>query len=202
MTSAHGENGNKKGRPRDEQVMATDSELLRESRRRPDAFVEVCERHASSLRTWLRHEAGDATDDLLAETFARAWLARRRFRDPGDGSAGAWLHGIARNLVRDGRRRGAIETRARRRLGLPLGSELSAFGEAEDRVDASSDFAVLAPLVAELSDDQRNALELRVVEELDYAEIAERLEISPVTARTRVHRALKSLRRQTETSER
>jgi RNA polymerase sigma factor (sigma-70 family) len=42
--------------------------------------------------------------------------------------------------------------------------------------------------------DQREALELRVVHELDHDEIGERLSVSPVTARTRVHRALKALR--------
>jgi DNA-directed RNA polymerase specialized sigma24 family protein len=43
---------------------------------------------------------------------------------------------------------------------------------------------------------QRRALELRVVDELAYAEIGELLSITPEGARTRVFRALDSLRNQ------
>jgi len=84
----------------------TDAELLRRSRRDPDSFVLLCQRHAGQLQGWLRSEL--RTDvlarEVLAETFAEAWFAARRFRDPDDGSAGAWLQGIARNLVRRIRR--------------------------------------------------------------------------------------------------
>jgi DNA-directed RNA polymerase specialized sigma24 family protein len=60
--------------------------------------------------------------ELVGEVFARAWISRRRYRDPGDGSATPWLFGIARNVVADGRRRAAIDARARRRLGMQTGS--------------------------------------------------------------------------------
>jgi RNA polymerase sigma-70 factor (ECF subfamily) len=183
--------------------MATDAELLRESRRRPDAFVEVCGRHVDDLAGWLRREVGTiAAEDLLAETLARAWFVRRRFRDPGSGSAGPWLQGIARNLVRDYRRRGAIEARACRRLGLPLNLESEAFADANDRLTAAADYQAVAPRLAQLPAGQRAALELRVVDELEYEEIGSRLAVSPATVRTRVHRALKTLRGVSEGSER
>jgi RNA polymerase sigma-70 factor (ECF subfamily) len=178
----------------------TDAELLRESRRRPDAFVEVCSRHADALAAWLRRDVGaNIAEELLAETLARAWLGRRRYRDPGDGSGGPWLFGIARNLVRDYRRRGAIDTRARRRLGLP--TDADAYSDVDDRVSAEARFASVAPLLDELPPEQRAALELRVVDELDYGAIGARLEVNAVTARTRVHRALKTLRARAERSE-
>ena len=185
-----------------EQVMKSDAVLLRESRRRPDAFVEVCERHASDLSAWLRREVGaDAADDLLAETLSRAWFHRRRFRDPGTGSAGPWLQGIARNLVRERHRAGAIEARAVRRLGIILPRAASLAVDSDARVDAKAAYGELEPLVDELPDEQREALELRVLGELDYREIGARLEIPAVTARTRVYRALKTLRARTERSE-
>src|SRR5206468_10853555 len=61
-----------------------------------------------------------AASDLTAETFARAWLGRGRFRDERDGSALPWLLGIAANVLADTVRRDRIETRARERLGLRL----------------------------------------------------------------------------------
>ena len=176
--------------------MATDAELLRESRRRPDAYVEVCRRHAPDISGWLRRQVGaDQADDLLAETFARGWYARRRFRDPGAGSAGPWLQGIAANVVRDYRRRGAIELRARRKLGLPPAAVQDANDDVVERLSVQSEYgAVLDARLGELPVEQRAALELRVLDELDYEEIGARQAVSPTTARTRVHRALKSLR--------
>ena len=173
-----------------------DARLLRESRSRPDAFVDVCERHASALLGWLRREVGGGVaEELLAETFARAWYGRRRFRDPGTGSAGPWLHGIARNLVRDYRRRGAIESRARRRLQLAVPAyEPAASADSDERVSAETSYASVEPRFDELPEGQRDALRLRVVEELEYEEIGRRLAIKAATARTRVHRALRTLR--------
>ena len=126
--------------------MASDAELIRESGRRPDAFVEVCRWHAGDLSGWLRREVGGSVaDDLLAETFARAWFARRRFRDPGTGSAGPWFQGIARNVVREYRRDGVFEGRAIRKLGLPRASEDTSILQSDERLDAAAEYACSRP---------------------------------------------------------
>ena len=51
----------------------------------------------------------------------------------------------------------------------------------------------LVAAVATLSDDAREAITLRVVDELSYPEVAARLEISEQTARMRVSRGLRAL---------
>ena len=51
----------------------------------------------------------------------------------------------------------------------------------------------LREAVAGLSEAQRAALELRILNELPYAEVGARLGIEPVTARMRVSRALRTL---------
>lgn len=170
----------------------TDAALLRRSRRSPDAFVEVCRRHSDALAGWLRAEVHDdgLAAELLAETLSEAWFARSRFRDPGDGDARAWLFGIAKNLVRHLYRDRAIERRARVRLKLAVPDEDAA--AVLDRVAAAQNRISLDGL----PDEQRRALELRVVDDLDYAEIGERLQITPEGARTRVFRALGALRAQ------
>jgi len=175
--------------------MATDADLLRESHRRPDAYVEVCERHVADISRWLRRQVGQAdAGDLLAETLARGWYARRRFRDPGTGSAGPWLQAIAANVVREYRRRGAVDLRARRKLGLSVAVETTVLEEADARLSAAHDFLALSAPLGRLPNEQRTALELRVVDELEYAEIGARQGVAAATARTRVHRALASLR--------
>ena len=60
----------------------------------------------------------DAAADLMAETFARAYLGRRRFRGSSEEEARAWLFGIARRRLAMYIRRGKAERRALRRLGL------------------------------------------------------------------------------------
>ncbi|HEY3922248.1 MAG TPA: RNA polymerase sigma factor [Gaiellaceae bacterium] len=186
----------------DEQVMAarhdsrTDAELLRRARRDPDAFIAVCARHGEALQAWLRRELGDdrLAQELLAETFATAWLASARFREQGDG-AGPWLYGIAHNLVRRLRRQGAIERRARQRIGLPV-TEEDSFEPVIERLGAAQQLGELDGEIDRLPVEQREALELRVIEALDYAEVGRRLRISPGAARARVFRALSTLRAQ------
>lgn len=170
----------------------TDAALLRRSRRDPEAFVEVCGRHADALAGWLRVQVRDdvLAHELLAETLSEAWFSRGRFRDPGDGDARGWLFGIAKNLVRRMYRERAIERRARLRLRLPVAGDEAA--DALDRIAAAQELGSLDAL----PDEQREALELRVVQELDYAEIGDRLALTPAGARTRVFRALGTLRTQ------
>ena len=99
---------------------------------------------------WLRRELGDdlLAQEVLAETFAAAWLASGRFRDQGEGAA-PWLHGIARNLVRRLRRDGAIETRARQRLGLPT-LEPDNFEPVIERLSAGQEFETFSEEFARL----------------------------------------------------
>jgi len=175
----------------------TDAELIRECAKRPEAFVEVCERHAHAIRGWLRSESGsdELSAELLAETLAQAWYSRRRFRDPGGGSARPWLFGIASNLLRRHRRAGAVERRARLRLGIPLEfSSEDAYADVDARLSASTAARRLSLEIGALSPEQRQVLRLRVVAGLEYHEIATRLAITTGTARIRVFRALKALR--------
>ena len=175
----------------------TDADLLRAARRRPDAFVEVCERHVDALRRWLRRETrdDDVAAELVAETLAAAWSSRKRFRHPGSGSARPWLFGIARNLLLRYWQQGAVERRARQRLAFRLDvAAADPYDEVERRVAASATSDRLRNGLDALPREQREALTLRVVDEIDFDEIASELAIAPTTARTRVFRALTALR--------
>ena len=177
-------------------VTRTDAELLLAARQDPQAFRELYERYAAWIRSWfLRHTGSEsAALDLTAETFAQAFGAAGRFRDEADGSAAPWLFGIGRNLLRQYHKHNRIETAARARLGIPL-----AFAECEeyDRVDERDEAVVLAPRLRRalggLPTEQRRALQLRVVHQLPYEEVAGRLGCSQNAARLRVSRALRAL---------
>src|SRR4051794_29461103 len=98
--------------------MTTDAELVRAAD--AGAFGELYGRHAAAVHEWFARRVAWAAADLTAETFARAWLSRRRFRDDREGTALPWLLGIGRNVLRESARHDRVETAARARLGLPV----------------------------------------------------------------------------------
>jgi RNA polymerase sigma-70 factor, ECF subfamily len=171
---------------------ASDATLLRACEGDPDAFCLLYDRWAGPVYRFFAAQAHDVASDLAAETFARAWIGRRRFRDEAGGSAGPWLFGIARNVLLDSVRARRAETAARARLGLPeaLAPDLG-FERVEERL--STPPGLLAAL-ATLSEAEREALCLRVIAELGYEEIAQRLGVRPAAVRLRVSRALRRLR--------
>jgi RNA polymerase sigma factor (sigma-70 family) len=178
----------------------TDAELLTAAERDASAFGELYRRHVRRVHAWFARRADWAAADLTAETFARAWLRRRGFRDEHDGWALPWLLGIAHNVLRESARRDRIETRARERLGLPLDlAEEDGYAAVEERL---SPRRALAAALDELPDHERDAVELRVIGELPYREVARRLSIRPEAARLRVSRALRRLAQLTPKEER
>jgi RNA polymerase sigma-70 factor (ECF subfamily) len=176
-----------------------DSDLLARARTDPDAFRIVYERHAVAMRNYIRRRVGDpdAANDLLAETFAQAWRSRRRFRDPGDGSCQRWLYGIAQNLLRHYERTRAVQTRARQKLGIALDTPDGA-DATDERLDAAALGPVLNAAVDQLPDDQQDAIRLRVLGELQYDEVADRLGCTNDSARRKVSRALRTLQTKLE----
>src|SRR5262249_11824555 len=147
----------------------SDAELLQLSGSDGEAFGLLYDRHVGTIYAWCRARAGEAAADMTAEVFARAWLNRSRFRDEANGSAGPWPFGIAGNLYRDWLRRKRVEAKARQRLGLPELRADSELERVEERLSLPPD-ALAA--VASLGQPDRDALELRVVEDRPYSEVA------------------------------
>ncbi len=173
----------------------TDAELIVASRTDPAAFRELYDRWAERLLAYFYRRVFDAevAADLLAETFAIAYERRSRFRDVGR-PGGAWLYGIAAKELSHWFRRQAVEKRAVRRLSIevpPLDDESVARIEA--LADAGEHREALAGAMARMTFGERQAVELRVVDELAYCEIAARLDCTENTARQRVHRGLARL---------
>ena len=158
----------------------------------PDGFAVFYRRHVEAI---LRYHArwacdAEAAADLTAETFAAALEAKDRFK-PGGPPARSWLFGIAVKKLADYRRRGYAEDRARRRLGM----ERVEPTEADLRwIESLAGDVEVAAFVDELPEEQRHAVTARVVEEREYEEIAEELQISTAGVRKRVSRGLAVLR--------
>ncbi len=143
------------------------------------------------LRFFLRATSrADLAADLTAETFARALESVASY-DPVKGRADQWLFGIARNVLGSSYRRGRVDAAARERLGLPRLMLDDHVTDTILRLGGQNE-ATLA--LAQLPQEQRLAVEARVVEERDYAEIARDLRCSEAVVRQRVSRGLRALR--------
>jgi len=174
----------------------SDNELLRAARRNPEAFATFYDRYAGALFGWLCRASGDpqVAADLTAEAFATALANLGRFRGRHDRSAPAWLFGTARLLLLAYRRHERRETAARRKVGMPVHDyDVSDFEAVENRCELDALHEQLERSLAALPELQRRAIQLRIVEELEYERVANDLETSPAAARTYVSRALRSL---------
>jgi RNA polymerase sigma factor (sigma-70 family) len=154
------------------------------------AFYQLFERQV--LGFFMRATARpELAADLTAETFARALESLAAY-DPARGRADQWLFGIARNVLGSSYRQGRVESAARERLGLPRLVLDDHAVETIARLSEREDQAALA--LACLPDEQQHAIQARVVEGRDYAEIAGELRCSEAVVRQRVSRGLSTLR--------
>lgn len=173
----------------------SDGELLRACAEQPEAFGQFYRRHVRAVLAYAHRRTGrtELAADICAETFARA-LERAEQYDSDRGPGRAWLFTIAGSVLVDGARRGQVEARARRRLGMPARDLTDADIERiEELIDAGRAIDSDA-LVGDLPPEQREAVLARVVEERSYAEIAADLRVSEAVVRQRVSRGLSSLR--------
>jgi RNA polymerase sigma factor (sigma-70 family) len=155
-------------------------------------------RDARRLLIWLTRRTydGQLAVDLVGETYARAWESRARYAGgPDDADAlAAWTFGIARHVLADALRRGRSERAALARLHVePPQLAPDEIARLEELAELGSLRAALAVALQDLSPEQRDAVRLRVVEELDYPAIARRLGISEDAVRARVSRGLRTL---------
>lgn len=141
--------------------------------------------HGIGLR-FLRSEA-DA-DDLVQETFLRAWNAIDRF-DP-DRPLLPWLRRIATNWalnrIDSSRRRGEEELTDVVPSSAP---------SAEDELERTRLNERVRSALQQLPEDQRMILVLRAVDGLSYREIADTLDVPIGTVMSRLARARESMRK-------
>lgn len=131
----------------------------------PDGFAEMVERSEPGLRRLLGRIGGRGADidDLVQETYLRAWRGFGRFR--GESSLTTWITRIAvnvsRNWARSRRTTVTLCRDAESTLGSRTGARDAAVMEAYEQA------------LARLSPDQRSVFLLHEAEGLSYQEVAE-----------------------------
>jgi len=161
-----------------------------------NAFNDLYQRNAEPVLLFFARRTLDVEIalDLTAETFAQAWRGWRGVRTDSREEVQGWLFTIARRQLSHYLRRGAVERRALKQLGLSVpGLAEDEAAEIERAAGLESLRSVLGDELKKLNQDQRDALQLRIIDELPYPEVARRLGTTEPTARARVSRGLRAL---------
>jgi RNA polymerase sigma-70 factor (ECF subfamily) len=156
-----------------------------------DEIGDFYARHEGEVLSFFlrRTREPETAADLAAETFAEVVAQTRRgteVREPR-----AWLYTLARGKLADYQRRGYVAERARRRIGL---ERLEWTEDELERVLAAGSGADLEQALDALPPEQRASVIGRVVEEREYADLAQAQQTSEAVVRQRVHRGLARLR--------
>jgi RNA polymerase sigma-70 factor (ECF subfamily) len=125
--------------------------------------------------------------DLVQETFLQAIRSVHRFR--GESSIYTWLHGILLNLARK-------LYRSRDRLVNDEELARTAAGyteEAPSQLDVEKSTSLLMQALGSLSEAHREVLVLRYFEGMKLRAIAEHLDVSAGTIKSRLHYALEEM---------
>lgn len=144
-------------------------------------FGDLYERHASGLYRFALRMSGDAAlaEDLVSETFLRAWLAPAKTRLP---TVKSYLFTIARNLY--------LTTLRKRSREMELPESLPDGAAASDEMVAGrEELRAVAADLARLPELDRAALLLRALDGMPYEEIAAALGLTVAAAKVKVHRA-------------
>jgi RNA polymerase sigma-70 factor (ECF subfamily) len=178
--------------------VVTDEELL----------VRIGERDSAALRTLfqryharvfhfvqrrLRDES--LSEEVVADVFFEVWRSVEHFA--GASRPSTWIFGIA-----NFKSAGAHRDRQRHKRASVIPTNVEFLHRAPDRMDPAERFEAreqlgrVARMLAALPDDQREVVELAVVEGLPYEEISARLGVPEGTVKTRVARARARLRRE------
>lgn len=127
----------------------------------------------------------DAAEDVVADTFERAWSKHRRFSSR-RGSAESWIWAIARNRTLD-------ELRRRSRHADPVDPDELVGALAGDAADGVAEQVTVARAMAQLTPGDRELLALRFWADLAHEQIADVLGISRGAVAVRLHRLLRAL---------
>ena len=177
-----------------------DTELVRKAAAGDsDAFEQLVLSYEKPIYNLCLRMCGNADDamDLTQETFLKAWRSLGSFR--ADAAFSTWLYRLCSNLCIDHLRR------EQKRKILPLHVEDSDGDERpldvpdptagpEERLSAQEDRQQVAVALQSLEPEYREALTLRVLHDLSYADIAAVLQVRGGTVKSRIARAREKMR--------
>lgn len=153
------------------------------------AGSELFEQHFDSLFRFFRNKVDSAAEDLVQQTFLSCLASSAEFR--GEASFRTYLFTIARNKLHD-----HLRGFARREQPVDFGAvSLADLGTSPSRhLLRNEEEALVQAALARLPLDLQVAIELVYVEGMSAPEVAAVLGVPEGTVRSRIRRALETLR--------
>lgn len=172
-----------------------DRTAVEAAKRDPGAFEQLYRKYVAQIYGLALYETRDphAAEDITEGVFLQALTALPRFHERGEGEASTfkvWLYAIARNAVANHRRRQRRHPEEPIELALALPAPDDPAAAAETRLEARRALEA----VLELPPERRQAVVLRLVNELSAREIGAIMGKSEGAVRVLIHRALVSVR--------
>ncbi len=162
---------------------------LRDSDTRRKAFEELVDRYSEPLYAQIRRMvlSHDDADDLLQNTFLKAWLALDSFR--GDSKLSTWLYRIAINECLTFLQKSKSTVPIEEATVLPAADNESGLSETESERVARLFQAALSTL----PDKQRLVFNLKYFDEMRYEDMSTLLNTSVGALKASYHFAVKKI---------
>lgn len=164
------------------------------------AFEQLVEAYDQKLYNMAYRMLGNREDarDMTQEAFLRAYRSLDGFRE--ESSFSTWIFRIAKNACLDRiRKRSQVQAVS---IDEPIQTEEgqvqrelpSDLGDPEEYAEQQELSAVVHSALQELTDEYRTAVVLRDLQGLSYNEIAEVMEVSLGTVKSRIYRGRQALK--------
>lgn len=157
-----------------------------------DSYARAVYNHAYRLTgNW------SSAEEVVSLTFLEAWRLRHK-ADPEGGPLLPWLLGIALNVTRNQARASRRHRAAIGRLPAETAAEPDFADDLADRMDDAARLEAVRATLGRLRRGEREVIALCVWSGLSYTEAATALGVPVGTVRSRLSRARRTLRKQTE----
>ena len=171
-------------------MFAIDSELVAHAKRGdPAAYEELMRRHWEAVYRVTRAIVGndDQAQDAVQECFVQAYAALERFDERR--AFAPWIKGIAANCA-------LLVVRSQRRAQQPMPYEVLLVAEESPHESVAANHLQVAvrQAIEELPPQQRTAITLFALQEMNLAETAKVMDCAVGTVKTHLHRARQKLR--------
>ncbi len=136
-----------------------------------ESFVILYDRYVEKIYTFLHYRTGHVqiAEDITSQTFIRAMEKIGQFKE-NKGTFQAWLYQIARNIMIDeARKRKPTENIE---AHYDIAGDNSPETNPEINIEQQITNKKISALLQELPDNQRELVQMRLWDELSYAEIA------------------------------
>jgi RNA polymerase sigma-70 factor, ECF subfamily len=172
----------------DEINVQQQNQLMLAARNNPEAFEALYKYYARPIYRFIRRRTGtrEEAEDLTSQVFIRVWERLHLYRG---GIVSAWLFRIAHNTV--------VSYYRRRQYLLVSVDDREIADDTQEihpQIEASETRQMISRLLEGLSDENLSIVTMAMYQGLTSYDIGERLKMSPITVRTRLHRMMKELR--------